>query len=70
MEKDMIQGTCKWFSEKRGYGFIEGEDGKQYFVHYSKIVGQGIRNLQEAQRVSFRPEATPKGPIASDVTPS
>ncbi|MFN2130486.1 MAG: cold-shock protein [Anaerolineae bacterium] len=60
-------GTVKWFNGAKGYGFIERENGKDVFVHYSAIRGSGFRNLDEGQRVEFSVEQSPKGPQAVDV---
>jgi len=67
-ERQRIQGTVRWFSRVKGYGFIQ-PDGqeKDVFVHYSVIRGEGYRNLNEGQRVEFVIEDTPKGPQAVDV---
>ncbi len=62
------QGTVKWFNGSKGYGFIEREDGDDVFVHYSAILGDGFRNLDEGQRVEFIVEQGPKGPQAASVT--
>lgn len=62
-----MRGTCKWFNEKKGYGFISGEDGNEYFVHYSKILGDGFKNLTEKQEVTFKPGQGPKGLVAIDI---
>jgi CspA family cold shock protein len=61
-------GTVKWFNQGKGFGFIELDGGgKDVFVHYSSIVGEGYRNLDEGQRVEFTVEDTPKGPQAVQV---
>jgi cold shock protein len=66
-------GIVKWFSRSKGYGFIspdsngDGEE-KDVFVHYSNIVGEGFRNLNQGDRVSFVVEDSPKGPQAVNVT--
>jgi CspA family cold shock protein len=63
-----VTGTVKWFSRVKGYGFISPDSGeKDVFVHYSAIVGEGYRNLEEGQRVEFVIEDTPKGPQAAQV---
>lgn len=64
---DRIVGTVKWFSSPKGYGFISREDGKDVFVHYTAIQGEGFRKLVEGQRVEFSIEDTEKGPQAADV---
>jgi len=65
MESDRMQGTVKWFSRVKGYGFIAPEDGgKEIFVHFSGIEGEGYRNLEEGQKVTYVVEETPKGPQA------
>jgi CspA family cold shock protein len=48
----MAHGRVKWFSEEKGYGFIEGE-GEDFFVHYTEIVGEGFRMLEEGSEVEF-----------------
>ena len=66
---DRITGTVKWFNGDKGFGFIEREGGKDVFVHFSAIQGDGYRNLQEGQQVEFTVEQGPKGPQASNVVP-
>ena len=63
-------GVVKWFSRSKGYGFIspDGEDQKDVFVHYSNILGDGFRNLDAGDKVTFVIEDTPKGPQAVQVT--
>jgi cold shock protein len=65
----MLQGTVKWFNNKRGWGFIVKEDGEDIFVHYSAIKGDGFKTLEEGQRVQFEIEAGDKGPAAVNVEP-
>lgn len=49
----MNKGTVKWFNNKRGYGFITGENGEDIFVHYTGIVSEGFKKLQEGQSVTY-----------------
>ncbi len=58
----------KWFNEKKGFGFIESDEGGDVFVHYSAIQGAGFRTLYEGQRLSFEVEQGNKGPSAVNVT--
>jgi CspA family cold shock protein len=64
---DRVLGTVKWFNGSKGYGFIEREDGDDVFVHYSAILGEGFRNLEEGQRVEFTIEQGAKGLQAAEV---
>lgn len=64
----MANGTVKWFNEKKGYGFIEQEDGPDVFVHHSGINATGFRTLQEGDNVTFTVEQGNKGPSAVNVT--
>jgi CspA family cold shock protein len=62
-------GTVKWFSRVKGFGFISPDEGERdVFVHYSAIIGEGYRNLEEGQRVEYNLEQTDKGPQATQVT--
>ncbi|MBW2001024.1 MAG: cold-shock protein [Deltaproteobacteria bacterium] len=63
----MSEGTVKWFSEKKGYGFIEQENGQDLFVHYSSIDSSGFKTLNEGDRVSFDIEESDRGPVAKNV---
>lgn len=63
----MAEGTVKWFSEKKGFGFIEQEDGNDLFVHHSDIEMEGFRTLSEGDRVSFNIEESDRGPKAKNV---
>ena len=64
---DRVTGTVKWFSRKKGYGFISQPNGPDVFVHFSAIEGDGFRNLEEGQQVEFSIEQGPKGLQAADV---
>ena len=55
------QGTVKWFSDAKGFGFISREQGEDVFVHFSAIEGEGFRTLREGQQVQFNVEQGPKG---------
>ena len=63
----MNKGTVKWFNAEKGYGFITGEDGKDVFVHFSAIQGEGFKTLDENQRVTFDVTQSDRGPQASNV---
>ncbi len=60
-------GTVKWFNSTKGFGFIERNDGKDVFVHYSEINSTGYRSLEEGQRVEFTVVEGQKGPQAQNV---
>jgi CspA family cold shock protein len=64
----MANGTVKWFSDQKGYGFITPDEGdKDLFVHQSAISANGFRSLAEGARVSYDVEQGPKGPSAANV---
>ena len=63
----MITGKVKWFNDAKGYGFIELEQGRDVFVHYSVIDSQGYKSLREGQEVVFELESGPKGDHATRV---
>jgi len=64
----MANGIVKWFSDKKGYGFIEQEEGPDVFVHHSNINSTGFKSLNEGDRVTFEIEDGKKGPTAVNVT--
>ncbi|MDA3895697.1 MAG: cold-shock protein [Desulfobacteraceae bacterium] len=64
----MANGTVKWFNEKKGYGFIEQEEGPDVFVHHSGINATGFKTLNEGDNVTFEIEQGAKGPSAVNVT--
>ncbi len=63
----MSTGKVKWFSNKKGYGFILSEEGQEIFVHYSAIEGEGYKSLSEGDPVDFEISEGPKGPQAEKV---
>ena len=63
----MPEGKVKWFNPKKGYGFIEGPDGSDIFVHYSSIAGNGYKTLGENDVVSFDIVESEKGPRAENI---
>ncbi len=65
----MAEGTVKWFSNEKGYGFITGADGDDVFVHFSAIEMDGYKSLTEGQRVQFEVTEGPKGKQAANVRP-
>ena len=66
----MATGIVKWFDDKKGFGFIEQDDGGDIFVHHSSIVMSGFRTLAEGERVSFDVEESDRGPVAKNVNKS
>jgi len=62
-----MKGTVKWFDTKKGYGFITDESGNDIFVHYTGIVGEGFKNLDEGQSVTFDLVDGAKGKQAGNV---
>ena len=63
----MAEGTVKWFSEKKGYGFIQQDGGEDLFVHHSAIDMPGFKTLNEGDRVSFEVEDSDRGPKTKNV---
>ncbi len=63
----MTEGTVKWFSDQKGYGFIEQDNGEDIFVHHSQIEGSGFKTLSEGERVEFEVGQGQKGPAAQNV---
>ncbi len=63
----MAKGVVKWFNDKKGFGFIEQENGDDVFVHFSAIQGDGFKTLAEGQQVSFEVTQGAKGPQAVNV---
>ena len=65
----MASGTVKWFNDAKGYGFIAPADGgKDVFVHYTAVTGEGFKTLAEGAQVEFEVEEGPKGPQAQNVS--
>jgi len=62
-----LTGTVKWFDAKKGYGFIESEEGDDIFVHYSSINSDGFKTLEDGQEVEFEIVEGEKGPQADNV---
>ena len=63
----MAEGIVKWFNDRKGYGFIERDDGKDLFVHHSSIDMSGFRTLAEGDKVSFEINESDRGPEAKNV---
>jgi CspA family cold shock protein len=67
----LATGIVKWFSDEKGYGFITPDDGgKDLFVHFSNIDGEGFKTLREDQPVEYEPSQGQKGPEATNVKPA
>ncbi|KAL6865232.1 hypothetical protein ACP4OV_016383 [Aristida adscensionis] len=64
-----MRGTVKWFNAAKGFGFITGDDRRDYFVHSKDIQGSGFKSLREGQRVEFTGKQDPKGLTATAVKP-
>jgi CspA family cold shock protein len=68
-ERSMASGTVKWFSQAKGFGFIQPEDGgADLFIHFSNIAGSGFRNLEEGQKVEYEAQEGRKGMEATNVS--
>ena len=63
----MANGIVKWFNDKKGYGFIESDEGEDVFVHHSDIIGVGFKSLADSDRVTFDVEQGDRGPKATNV---
>ena len=64
----MLDGTVMWFDEKKGYGFISDSDGRDIFVHYTNIGGEGFKTLAQGDEVTFEIVEGEKGPKAENVS--
>lgn len=64
----MAKGVIKWFSDERGYGFIQQEEGEDVFVHFSSIIMPGFKSLAEGDEVSFDLETNERGLVAKNVS--
>jgi len=71
MSEERVNGTIKWFNSERGYGFctMDGDEGNEYFLHYSYINMEGYKTLKAGQKISFVLVDTDKGIQAQEVTP-
>lgn len=65
---EVLQGTVKWFSNQKGYGFINDEEGRDIFVHFSEIVMDGFKTLKEGQKVEYELNEGERGPQAMHVS--
>lgn len=65
-----MNGRVKWFNPEKGFGFIEREGGEDVFVHFSAVIGEGYKSLDEGQNVKFDIEQGQRGPQAVNVIPS
>ena len=63
----MITGKVKWFSDEKGFGFVEA-NGKDYFLHFKEIQTEGFKSVKQGDKVSFEPSQSPKGPVALSVS--
>ena len=63
----MANGIVKWFNDRKGYGFIQQENGEDIFVHYSSINMPGFKSLAEGEQVTFEVEESDRGPVAKNV---
>lgn len=63
-----MKGTVKWFNAAKGYGFVQLQDGKDIFIHYSAIKEEGYKTLDEGQKVEFEVITGPRGEQAANVT--
>jgi CspA family cold shock protein len=66
----LATGTVKWFNDRKGYGFINEESGRDIFVHFSSIEMPGFKTLTEGEEVSFEVEESDRGPEAKNVVRS
>ena len=66
-DKALANGTVKWFNNKKGYGFINEEGGRDIFVHFSSIAMDGYKTLNEGEQVIFEVEESTRGPEAKNV---
>ena len=64
------QGSVKWFNSRKGYGFINGSDGTDYFAHFQEIQVEGFKTLQEGEAVTFEVGEGEKGPVAKNIQTS